>query len=170
MVAPVRLMLRPPRARTRSTPWARAHASLPIAPNLRRLTPTWPTKQSRNVRNSARRRERQALAPRSGSRCSSIRAGALTEDQVADALVVATIAGRTLLGWQADAPPGTVAWQLEQAPNHTVEVHQATGRISVRAGISLDDALVLLRAYAFSHDRPIGEVAAAIAAGHLRID
>jgi GAF domain/ANTAR domain len=96
--------------------------------------------------------------------------GVLTDDQVADALVVAQFASRSVLAWQADAPPGTVAWQLEQAPNNRVEVHQATGRISVQAGISLDDALVLLRAYAYSHDRPIGDVAADVAAGRLRLD
>jgi hypothetical protein len=98
------------------------------------------------------------------------RPGALTDDQVADALVVARCATRSVLAWQADAPPGTVAWQLEQAPNNRVEVHQATGRISVQVGVSLDDALVLLRAYAFSHDRPIGDVAADVAAGRLRLD
>jgi hypothetical protein len=27
-----------------------------------------------------------------------------------------------------------------------------------------------LRAYAFSHDRPIGEVASEVASGHLRLD
>jgi len=97
------------------------------------------------------------------------RPGALTEDQVADALVVARFAGRSVMRWQADAAPGTVAWQLEQLPNHRVEVHQATGRISVQVGISLDDALVLLRAYAFSHDRLIGEVAADVAAGRLSL-
>jgi hypothetical protein len=96
--------------------------------------------------------------------------GALTDDQVADAVVVANFASRTVMAWQADAPPGTVAWQLEHAPNHKVEVHQATGRISVQVGVSLDDALVLLRAYAFSHDRPISEVAAEVAAGRLRLD
>ncbi len=98
------------------------------------------------------------------------RPGALSDDQIAGALVVAQCASRSVLAWQADAPPGRVAWQLEQAPNHGVEVHQATGRISVQAGISLDDALVLLRAYAFSHDRPIGDVAADVAAGRLRLD
>jgi hypothetical protein len=96
--------------------------------------------------------------------------GVLTDDQVADALVVAQFASRSVLTWQTDAPPGTVAWQLERAPNNRVEVHQATGRISVQVGISLDDALVLLRAYAFSHDRPIGAVAADVAAGRLRLD
>jgi hypothetical protein len=96
--------------------------------------------------------------------------GALTEDQVADATVVANVASRAVLDWQADAAPGTVAWQLEQTPNHRTEVHQATGRISVQAGTSLADALVLLRAYAFAHDRPIGAVAADVASGRLRFD
>ncbi len=98
------------------------------------------------------------------------RSGALTDDQFADALVVAQLVSRTLLDWQADAAQGTVAWQLERAPNHRVEVHQATGRISAQAGISLADALVLLRAYAFSNDQPIGEVATDVAAGRLRFD
>ncbi|HEY5172431.1 MAG TPA: ANTAR domain-containing protein, partial [Acidimicrobiia bacterium] len=70
----------------------------------------------------------------------------------------------------ADAPPGTVAWQLEQVPNHRMQVHQATGRISVQAGVSLADALVLLRAYSFSRDRPISDVAADVGSGLLRFD
>ena len=98
------------------------------------------------------------------------RAGDLSEDQVADALVVAKFAGRSVLSWQAEAPPGTLAWQLEVAPRNRVEVHQAVGRISVQVGVSLEDALVLLRAYAFSHDRPISDVAAEVAAGRLRLD
>ena len=98
------------------------------------------------------------------------RPGALTDEQIADAVVVAECASRSVMSWQAEAPPGTLAWQLEQAPRHGVEVHQATGRISVQVGISVDDALVLLRAYAFSHDRSIGEVAADVAAGRLHLD
>jgi hypothetical protein len=70
------------------------------------------------------------------------RPGPLSDDQIDNAVVVARLATRTLLSWQADAPPGTVAWQLEQIPNHRMEVHQATGRISVQAGISLAEALL----------------------------
>jgi AmiR/NasT family two-component response regulator len=51
-----------------------------------------------------------------------------------------------------------------------MEVHQATGRISVQAGTSLADALVLLRAYAFSRDRPISDVASDVATGRVRFD
>jgi hypothetical protein len=96
--------------------------------------------------------------------------GALTDDQVGDARVVAKIAGRTLLTWQAGAPPGSIAWQLEYVPNHRMAVHQATGRISVQAGVSLADALVLLRAYAFSEDQLITDVAIDVAEGRLRFD
>jgi GAF domain len=98
------------------------------------------------------------------------RSGALSDEQIGDAVVAARLASRTLLSWQADAPAGTVAWQLEQVPGHRMQVHQATGRISVQAGTSLADALVLMRAYAFSQDRPIGDVAAEIDAGRLRFD
>jgi GAF domain len=98
------------------------------------------------------------------------RPGALTDDQIGGAVVAARLASRTLLSWQAAAPPGTVAWQLEQVPNHRMQVHQATGRISVQAGISLADALVLMRAYAFSRDLPISDVAAEVGAGALRFD
>ena len=98
------------------------------------------------------------------------RSGALSDEQIDDAVVAARVATRTLLSWQADAPPGTVAWQLERVPNHRMEIHQATGRISVQARISIADALVLLRAYAFSRDRPLSDVAADITAGSLRFD
>jgi len=96
--------------------------------------------------------------------------GALTDRQVGDALVVADFAGRTLLRWQADAPAGTIAWQLEKAPGRGIEIHQASGRISVQAGVSLADALALLRAYAFANDQPIGDVAHEVASGALRFD
>ena len=98
------------------------------------------------------------------------RAGALTDGQVADAVVVAEFATRSVLAWQGAAPSGTLAWQLKQAHNHGVEVHQATGRISRQMKVSIDDAMALLRAYAFSHDRPIGDVAVEVASGHLRLD
>jgi hypothetical protein len=39
------------------------------------------------------------------------------------------------------------------------EVFQASGMISVQLGVGVDEALVRLRAYAFSHDRPLHDVA-----------
>jgi hypothetical protein len=94
--------------------------------------------------------------------------GELTADQIEDATMAAKLASRTLLAWQSNAVPGSVAWQLELVPSHKMEIHQATGRISVQAAITVSDALVLLRAYAFAQDRPIREVAAEVASGDLR--
>jgi len=96
--------------------------------------------------------------------------GPLTERQIGDAVVIAGLASRTLLRWQAEAPIGTLAWQFDTVANHRVEVHQAAGRVSVQAGISVADALALLRAYAFSQDRPVAAIAKGVAAGALRFD
>jgi hypothetical protein len=96
--------------------------------------------------------------------------GALSDEQFADALAVAHVASRTVLGWQSVAGPGSLAWQLEHVPKHRAVVHQAAGMVSVQAAVSIPDAVVMLRAYAFAEDRPISEVATAIVSGQLRLD
>jgi AmiR/NasT family two-component response regulator len=63
-----------------------------------------------------------------------------------------------------------VAWQLEGVPAHRAVVHQATGMISVQAGVSVDDAVAMLRAYAFAHDLAIGDLAEAVIDRTLRFD
>ena len=52
------------------------------------------------------------------------------------------------------------------------EVHQATGVISVHAGVSLVEALVLLRARAYAEQRPVGDLARDVLDGvvHFRPD
>ena len=96
--------------------------------------------------------------------------GALSAEQFADAEAVAHVASRTVLGWQSVAEVGTLAWQLEQVPLHRAEVNQAAGMVSVQAGVFVDDALVLLRAYAFAEGRTVGPIAAEVVAGSLRFD
>src|SRR5207302_688937 len=81
------------------------------------------------------------------------RAGALSSAQAADGQVVANVSGSTIVSWQADAPAGTLAWQLEKSGNYSVVVHQAVGRVSVQAAVTIDDAMALLRAHAFASDR-----------------
>jgi hypothetical protein len=97
-------------------------------------------------------------------------AGDLSAAQVADAQMIANISGRTIVSWQADAPPGALAWQLEGSANYRVAVHQAVGRVSVQARVSVDDAMVLLRAHAFAHDLSLLDVAADVLEGGLRFD
>jgi GAF domain-containing protein len=96
--------------------------------------------------------------------------GALSAAQFADAEVVAHVATRTLLGWQAVAEPNTLAWQLEQVPMHRAAVHQAAGMVSVQARVSVDDALALIRACAFAEGQAVGTIAADVVAGSLRFD
>ena len=100
----------------------------------------------------------------------SQRSGMLTDDQVADAAAVAHVAGRTVLSWQSVAGEGSLAWQLEHVPAHRAVVHQATGMISVQMSVGVDDALIMLRAYAFAEGRPITAVADDVVAGTVRFD
>lgn len=96
------------------------------------------------------------------------RPGALSADQHGDALAVAHVATRMLLGWQSGAGPNSLAWQLEQVPVHLAAIHQAAGMVSVQMGTSTDDALALLRAHAFAEDKPINDVACEVVSRRLR--
>jgi hypothetical protein len=97
-------------------------------------------------------------------------AGELSAAQIADAQLVANLSGSTMLGWQADAPRGTLAWQLEGSEGHRVVVHQAAGRVSVQARVKVDDAMALLHAHAFAHSLVLLDVATDVLAGRLRFD
>jgi GAF domain-containing protein len=96
--------------------------------------------------------------------------GRLTDEQVADALVVAHVAGRTVVEWQSAADAGSLAHQLEHLPERRAVVHQASGMVSVQATVAIADAIALLRAVAFSTDRSISEVATDVVRRALRFD
>ena len=98
------------------------------------------------------------------------RPGALSDDQHADALVMADIATRAILGLQADAPPGQLAASLEDGSDFQHVVHQAAGMVSVQLDGTIAQALIRLRAYAYGNDRPLTEVAQDVVARRLRFD
>lgn len=95
--------------------------------------------------------------------------GLLTDDQHADALVVAGVAARWVLEAQAGAPPDTVALELEASADFHFIVHNAAGIVSVQESISVAEALIWLRAHAFSTDRLLADVARDIIARTLRL-
>ena len=95
--------------------------------------------------------------------------GSLTGDQYADALVVADVAARWVLEAQAGASPGTVAEELEAGSEFHFAVHNAAGIVSVQESISVTDALLRLRAFAFSSVRPLADVAQDVIARRLRL-
>ena len=92
-------------------------------------------------------------------------AGVLTDRELADALSFADAATTLLLHLQARAagwdPPRDSLIVLDDR----AEVHQATGVVSVQSAVSLQEALLMLRARAYAEQRPIGEVAVDVLKG-----
>ena len=98
------------------------------------------------------------------------RPGPMSDDQYADALVLAGVAARAVLAMQAHAPPGALSTALEEGSNFRFVVHQASGMVAAQLGVSVAEALARLRAYAFGNDVLLTEVAEAIVARKLRLD
>jgi hypothetical protein len=96
------------------------------------------------------------------------RPGPLTPDQHTDAAIVATVAGRTVITMQTGADPGSLGTELEAGSNLRLVVHQATGMVAEQLGITVTDALVRLRAHAFSQDHTLTDVANDVVAGRFR--
>jgi GAF domain-containing protein len=95
--------------------------------------------------------------------------GPLTGGQHADALVVADVAARWVLEAQAGAPLDTVAQELEAGADFHFSVHNAAGILSVQDDISVTEALIRLRAFAFRTDRLLADVARDVIARRLRL-
>jgi GAF domain-containing protein len=98
------------------------------------------------------------------------RPGALSDDQHADALVLADVVAQVLLAAQAEAPMDVVAGELEAGSNFHLIEHQASGMVAAQLGVSVGDALMRLRAHAFSHDISVTDVAQAVVSRGLRFD
>lgn len=85
--------------------------------------------------------------------------GELTDEQHADALLMASVASEVVLLVQAGAAPGQLAAELEAGADFQFVVHQAAGMIAAQLDVSVAEALIRLRAYAFGNDRPLPSVA-----------
>jgi GAF domain-containing protein len=98
------------------------------------------------------------------------RPGSLGDEQHADALVMADVASHAILLLQAGAPAGVLAAELEAGADFQYVVHQAAGMVAVQLDVTVGDALIRLRAYAFGNDRSLTQVAQAVVAHTLRFD
>jgi len=98
------------------------------------------------------------------------RPGSMTDEQHADALVLAEIAAQAVLLLQADAAPGEVAEELERAADFRYVVHQASGMVAAQLGISVSQALVRLRGRAFADGRPLQHLAEDVVCRRVRYD
>ena len=98
------------------------------------------------------------------------RPGPLTPQQLADALVFADIALQLLLDSSAGIIGAADYQPLDGLSDSRAEVYQATGMISVQLGVSLEVALVRLRAHAFAAGTPLDDVAEEVVRRTLRFD
>jgi hypothetical protein len=102
------------------------------------------------------------------------RAGPLTGRQLGDALVFADTATLLLLDAQARQTGGSAArtgagGQPDDLALHRAEIDQATGMLTEQLGVSIADAFIRLRAYAYAHDERLTDVARNIVARRLRL-
>lgn len=95
-------------------------------------------------------------------------AGPLDDEQYADGLVLAGVAARSILVMQAEALPGMLGAELEAGSDFRFVVHQASGMVSAQLDVTVGDALVRMRAFAFANDRPLDTVAEDVVARRLR--
>lgn len=96
-------------------------------------------------------------------------AGPLSDNQHADALLMAGVAAKAVLTMQAEALPGGLAPPLEAGADLRLVVHQASGMLSAQLDVGVDEALARLRAFAFAEERLLVDVAKAVVARRLRI-
>lgn len=95
--------------------------------------------------------------------------GDLTPAQHSDSLAMAGVLAETVLSLQGEAPDGSLAESLEEAVVHRAEIHQASGMVSVHLQIPVAEALMRIRAHAFSTSRSAAVVADDIVARRLRL-
>jgi GAF domain/ANTAR domain len=98
------------------------------------------------------------------------RPGRLTDDQHADALVMADVVTEAILLMQSTAPSGLLAAALADGADLHPIIHQATGMVAAQLGVGVGEALVRLRASAFGAGRALDDVAKDVLAGTLRFD
>ena len=94
----------------------------------------------------------------------------VSPDTIDDGQIFADIALTMLVGDDPLSAPGVGVASLDDLLTPSMEVYQAQGKVMVDLGVSLADALVRLRAYAFVEGRPVAEVARDVVAGRVRLD
>jgi len=94
----------------------------------------------------------------------------LSLEGLARALTFADVAMTMLVDGQAGAPAGRLAGGMDKNFENRAELHQAQGMVMVQMGITLSEALALMRAYAYANDLDLNVLAADIVARRVRLD
>ncbi|WJV47197.1 ANTAR domain-containing protein [Streptomyces flavofungini] len=97
------------------------------------------------------------------------RPGPMSSEQLADALGLAEILAQltNATATHTDLAPTAL---LDEPGLHFAEVHQATGMLAAQLHSDCDNALILLRGHAFSHDQSLLSIARDVLAQRLHLD
>lgn len=98
------------------------------------------------------------------------RPGELRAEQVSEAVTLAEVVTHKVLELQADAAPNNLASELMAQEILRASVHQASGMLSARFDITVQAALLRIRAHAFATERPVNDVARDVVARRLNIE
>lgn len=93
-------------------------------------------------------------------------AGALTDEQHANALVLAGVVGRAVVDMQSRTPDGI----FRRGSEYRFIVHQASGMVAAQLDVAVEEALIRLRAYAFANERLLADVANDVVSRQIRFD
>ena len=95
--------------------------------------------------------------------------GELSAAQNDDSIALSEVLTEMVLSLQDAAPVGELAAELEEAVTYRAEIHQAAGMVSIQLQMPVAEALVRIRAHAFSTSQSVGVVAADIVGRRLRL-
>jgi GAF domain-containing protein len=93
--------------------------------------------------------------------------GELSKDEMTGALIAADAAAIALLHLDVDSAEA-FADDHESRASYQLQVHQATGMVTAQAGVTIDQAFLILRARAFAESRPLAELAADVVGRRVR--
>jgi hypothetical protein len=93
--------------------------------------------------------------------------GMLTAEELTLALTFAEVAVATLLDGHDHIRAGETGGWLDDPLGSRAELFQAQGMVMVQLGGDLAEAMARMRAYAYAHDRRLGEVALDVVARRL---
>jgi len=99
-----------------------------------------------------------------------VSAGPLTGEELPLALTFADVTVAGLLDQQEHVGEGGAGDDLAVAAEHQAELFQAQGMVMVQLGVTIDEAMARMRAYAFAEGRPLDEVARDVVGRRLRFD
>jgi GAF domain-containing protein len=95
------------------------------------------------------------------------RPGDFTAAELTAALMAADAAALALVSLHAGGRD-SFADERDRTANHQMQVHQATGMIKVQAGVSIEEAFLMLRARAFADAVPVAALASDVVIRHVR--